>query len=323
MMATGLPTQLGTWLWPTGPRRDIWMLADAARERRVYGLLLECFYSTHICLYSDKLTPELKTVAPYLVPLDQESSKTQKFIHCAWGNSWGVLLKCDKGPDTLKRHLRGFLKVRNPQGRRMLFRFYDPRVLRTYLPTCTSEELASFFGPIECFWIESETPETMLEFRLTGGNLVQRTLSLAPGAFYPVLEEPSRRGSTPASPSRSAQEWPRIRPAQMQAFSQAEVRKFERWMCAHLRKHFAPQCQALSDAHLRELIGYGIERAARHQITTERDVCKFIDLMLVFGRDFDTDAGVAWAAPILETGRTAGSKIRALYAAAESHMGRS
>ena len=61
----------------------------------------------------------------------------------------------------------------------MAFRYYDPRVLRAYLPTCNSEELRTVFGPIECFRTEDQNDaEHMLEFRFESGKLVKKKLSL-------------------------------------------------------------------------------------------------------------------------------------------------
>lgn len=38
------------------------------------------------------------------------------------------------------------------------FRFYDPRVLRRFLPVCTPDQLYAFFGPIDYFLFEDEDP---------------------------------------------------------------------------------------------------------------------------------------------------------------------
>lgn len=151
-------------LWPKGFSLDAWMIVDAARDRRIYGLLLECFYSQHTCLFSGNIAPELQVVAPYLVQLNYDDPKTRRFIRRAWGNSWGVFLKCDARMETLGRHLRTFLVVRSEAGDRLMFRYYDPRVLRVYLPTCTAEELRVVFGPIDRFFAEGRSPDTLLEF---------------------------------------------------------------------------------------------------------------------------------------------------------------
>jgi hypothetical protein len=165
-------------LWPKGFTRDAWMIVDAARDRRIYGMLLSCFYSQHNCLFSGDLSPELEVVAPYLVQLEYDDQKTRQFICEAWGNSWGVFVKCDTRVDTLRRHLRRFLTVRDEAGNRLLFRYYDPRILRVYLPTCTAAELQEVYGPIDHFLMEDETPSTLLDFVVDKKRLVATRLSL-------------------------------------------------------------------------------------------------------------------------------------------------
>jgi hypothetical protein len=60
----------------------------------------------------------------------------------------------------------------------MLFRYYDPRVLRVYLPTCVTSELRTVFGPIDCFWTEAERSEKMLEFAFRNNLLEQQAFEL-------------------------------------------------------------------------------------------------------------------------------------------------
>ncbi len=71
-------------------------------------------------------------------------------------------------------------------------------------------------------------------------------------------------------------------------------------MVVHLNKFFPSQCRAAGETQLRETIQYGVKGAAKHGITAERDVCKYIDLVLVYGRDFDRDPNLPWARRILE-----------------------
>ena len=46
-----------------------------------------------------------------------------------------------------------------------MFRFYDPRVLRVYLPTCTGDEAEEFFGPVPEILAESEDGGSLLSYR--------------------------------------------------------------------------------------------------------------------------------------------------------------
>jgi len=170
--------RLEKYIWPKGFARDAWMVVDAARDQRIFGLLLECFYSQHACLFDGNIPPELRVAAPYLVQLDYDDRKTRRFITYAWNNSWGVFLRCDTRLEQLKRHLQTLLIARDESGRQLLFRYYDPRVLREYLPTCTPEEVRTVFGPVDCFYVESGAPNRVLEFRFAK-NLVVNSLSLS------------------------------------------------------------------------------------------------------------------------------------------------
>ena len=51
------------------------------------------------------------------------------------------------------------------------FRFYDPRILRAFLPACTSDELRSFFGPVQRFYSPTGGNDGLLAFALRDGKL--------------------------------------------------------------------------------------------------------------------------------------------------------
>src|SRR5258706_12169906 len=102
-----------------------------------------------------------------------------------------------------------------------------------------------------------------------------------------------------------------IRRAQLVAFSQADTQKFERWMLVHLQTFFPKQCEAAGELQIRDTIRYGMKRAAAHGLTSKRDVCKYIGVMLALGRDFDTDERFPWAGKILTELKNPDTKIRA------------
>ena len=171
-MTSRWPSEIATCFWPQGFKRDIWMIADAARDPRIFAMLRE-LHLEYYCLYSGPLTPALESAAPYLVQLDYAYEETLHFLHSAWGNNWGVFLKCASHANSLRRHLREFLVIRDPEGKRLVFRYYDPRVLRVYLPTCTPEELRMFFGPVENFWLEDGTSHCILSYSCDQNGLVE------------------------------------------------------------------------------------------------------------------------------------------------------
>ncbi len=60
----------------------------------------------------------------------------------------------------MRRHLRRFLLVEDDEtGERFFFRFYDPRTLRVFLPTCTPRQREDFFGEVACWFAEGERGE--------------------------------------------------------------------------------------------------------------------------------------------------------------------
>ena len=48
--------------------------------------------------------------------------------------------------------------VQLPERRKAYFRFYDPRVLRTFLPVCDAEQTTAMFAAVSAFVAESEAP---------------------------------------------------------------------------------------------------------------------------------------------------------------------
>lgn len=90
-----------------------------------------------------------------------------------------------------------------------------------------------------------------------------------------------------------------IRKEQMAVFREPAINDYVKRTVVHLNERFPEKCEALGEPKVRELIRYGIGRAASYGITAEGDVRRYIDLMLMFGPDFDQDPELPWAASIL------------------------
>ena len=143
---------------------------------KLYGLQPE-----FACLYRGELAPDMAEVAPYLVRLEPATEFADWLVSEGWGKHWGVFALAHAGFREMRRHFRSFLTVYDPEGKPLLFRYYDPRVLRVYLPTCDARELATVFGPVAAYLLEGEDPSEMLRFELTSGALQRRAQPLAPG----------------------------------------------------------------------------------------------------------------------------------------------
>lgn len=133
----------------------------------------------YVCLLPGELDPDLTLAAPYLAELSALSPFAAEFLSEGLGRHWGILAAANAPFRDLRMHLRKFLSVWDPDGKPLFFRYYDPRVLRIYLPTCTAEELAVFFGPIAAFYAEGEEPASLIRFTAAGNGLGQQVVSLA------------------------------------------------------------------------------------------------------------------------------------------------
>jgi hypothetical protein len=147
---------------------------------RIEGLpaTLQSLQADAASLYNGPTAEQLADVAPYLAPCAPGSRLNRWLFDTAWGQSAGIVVLSESDPDALRAHFRRFLMVLDESGKSLYFRFYDPRVLRVFLPTCDAEQLKSFFGPVTAFVLEDEDPARALRFTLAGGDLVTETIEL-------------------------------------------------------------------------------------------------------------------------------------------------
>ncbi len=156
---------------------ELFGVMDAARDEQVLAAL----YASGLrfqSLYEGVRGEELALVAPYVVALPREAPALDALLGEAWGQSWGVFLHAPVSFRDVRRQLRRLLRAELDDGARVLFRYYDPRVLRAYLPACTAAEAAQMFGPIAQFVCEGRRGETALRFSLTVDGVTAETETL-------------------------------------------------------------------------------------------------------------------------------------------------
>jgi hypothetical protein len=130
-------------------------------------------------LYEGEAGEDLAPFGPYLVALPTDEAGLSPWLAEAWGKSFGVYLTCAEPFEAVRRHLRRFLMVELDTGRKVHFRFYDPRVLRVFLPPCTHDEWVQFFGPINAYVAESEDASAALLFRRDADDPHPERIALA------------------------------------------------------------------------------------------------------------------------------------------------
>jgi hypothetical protein len=176
-------------LWPEDlpTYLRVFTIVDGAQDKRLYGAVDAsrqdrcCLYSVERGWHGRDLPWQLLMTGPYLVELDPEEDFTRYLLRNGWDRHWGIFLRSDASIQTLRRHFRELLTVRDPKGRTLMFRYYDPRVLRAYLPTCLPGELRQVFGPVDVFIVPGDGPETAIEFRVDDGRLSKDLVVLHEG----------------------------------------------------------------------------------------------------------------------------------------------
>ncbi|HEX8200656.1 MAG TPA: DUF4123 domain-containing protein, partial [Isosphaeraceae bacterium] len=173
----GMPDEDRLLLLLRSEPQPLYALLDAARAPDVL-LALRGSGEEYQSLYEGPRGDELADFAPYLVALPTGSPLCATLVRAGWGRGRGVFLTCPEPFAVVRKHFRHFLLVQSEDGRTLYFRFYDPRVLRLFLPTCNPPETAAFFGPIGAFLMEADDPRRLLRFT-PGAFGVERTMTAA------------------------------------------------------------------------------------------------------------------------------------------------
>jgi pSer/pThr/pTyr-binding forkhead associated (FHA) protein len=134
----------------------LFVVLDAARTDRILTLVRESV-ENYRSLYEGIEGAALEHVAPHLVELPPGSALLERLLREGWGRRWGIFIEYPRSFKELRRHLRRFLMVADADTRKKFyFRFYDPVVLREFVPTCTPKQRAELFGEIGAFLVEDE-----------------------------------------------------------------------------------------------------------------------------------------------------------------------
>jgi len=131
-------------------------------------------FSVCHCLYTGDSEKSLGRVAPYLCAVQSKADIRSWYLEQGCGRSWGVWVVSAAGFDDCWKHFRKFLIVKAEGGKDLYFRFYDPRVLNIFLPTCDRHQLEEFFGPVKAFIAEDGKSGQVFRYELKDGNLVKQ-----------------------------------------------------------------------------------------------------------------------------------------------------
>jgi len=171
-------------LWEPEPGEEspdwsVYAVLDGARNELIYPAVHQsgCEFE---CLYLGELDQELAEAAPYLVKLEKKDPFTEWLVQEGWGNSWGVFVRRAITIRNLKRHLRKFLMVYADDYKPLYFRYYDPRVLRAYIETCSTEELEELCPRLSLLMMEGARADGMVTLRGSAITFCTLPLTRAP-----------------------------------------------------------------------------------------------------------------------------------------------
>ena len=163
------------------PAGDWFAVIDTAQDPALHPLVTQS--AGHQCLVSGDVPAELAATLPYVVRMQTGEPLADAWRDTGSGRNWGILLQSTLPIDQLRIHFKKFINAKLPDGTVALFRFYDPRVFRTYLRAAAPEERAPWFSGIERFSVESEQPGMFHDFRLENGQLFDGAQPVAGFAY--------------------------------------------------------------------------------------------------------------------------------------------
>lgn len=100
-------------------------------------------------LFRGSTGEQLWSVAPYLLDVSGQEEfvrKIQAMDKIQRRVSW---ISSTLDIDSLRKHLRRFLRIKREDGSYIYFRFYDPYVIQTVFPSLEEEQYKEFLTPIQ------------------------------------------------------------------------------------------------------------------------------------------------------------------------------
>lgn len=275
----------------------VYAILDGARDKKIERILRQGPLKS-TCLYEGDLSYQVRVSAPHLVRLEQNHPQTHDIIQQGWGRSWGVFAITYPPVSFLKvRHnCRKIAKVKGPDGQSLIFRYYDPRVLRTYLPNCNDKEAEKMFGPITDFVIETgdseinrrETDVNENNSVSNSSNVIHRFRRTDNGVQdindkKPLISNDTAVEIVPVD--RDNRGVLQINREQFNSFEDARFRRFLKSMEQHLTTYFPAQVQQLNNKSLSSWVKNNVEQAVKFQLTSEQDICRYLNAAILHGEE--------------------------------------
>jgi hypothetical protein len=153
-------------LWDQAEKKEctLYAIVDSARNDDIFRYFLtdNVVYQS---LFHGKMDMKFFGVSGFLMECKKDSKLFNWLTTEVWCDSCSIFFVSKAPFDEVLRHFQKFNRVYLEDDDVVYFRYYDPRVLRVYLPTCNGKEIKTFFGEIESFYMGSVNPQIVIEYQ--------------------------------------------------------------------------------------------------------------------------------------------------------------
>ncbi|WP_428034722.1 DUF4123 domain-containing protein [Amphritea sp.] len=133
---------------------------------------------SYVCLWSGELDSDLKQVAPYLVQLKRDSNFTLWLLENGWANNWNIFVSAKSSIKMVRKHLRKFLTVVTDDGETLIFRFYDPRIMKAFMRNIDGQQSQQLFQDIVAFRYENPLERELVSVKKISDELIFRQVAM-------------------------------------------------------------------------------------------------------------------------------------------------
>lgn len=158
-------------------REALYALVDASHDPFIIPPTIEALTPDAECLFRGKAKEDLGDQTAWIARIDGRGPLLDWLIDEVHGRSMVSFVTSELTVSRLAVHLRKFTKSRDAKGTEHFFRFYNPKVMRQYLPVFDAVQLATFFRSISsCIVEDTRQSNRLLVMRRADGALSRREI---------------------------------------------------------------------------------------------------------------------------------------------------